>query len=80
MDQILSGAWRYRNGEKLVIFCINISEDNGEFTLDLPADEYGLENFELPEDFKINGDRCTVTGTVSGEGYKVWELDRKING
>ena len=77
MEQILSGAWRYKNGEKLVIFCINISEENGKFTLTLPADEYGLENYELPTDFHITGNTCTISGNIPAEDFLVWELKIK---
>ena len=77
MEQILSGAWRYKNGEKLVIFCINISEENGKFTLTFSADEYGLENYELPTDFHITGNTCTISGNIPAEDFLVWELKIK---
>lgn len=77
MEQISAGAWRYRNGEGLVLFCYNISESEEDFSLIFSAKEYGLDGFTLPEDFKISGDTCTVCGTIPAESFKVWELVRK---
>ena len=77
MEQMLAGAWRYRNKEKLVIFCINIAEEAGAYSLSFPAKEYGLEGYELPEDMVIDGDTCKISGKLEAESVKVWELKRK---
>ena len=77
MEQILAGAWKYRNGEELTVFCINISEKQGDFTLKFNAKEYGLDEYVIPEDFIIDGDVCTVSGTICAEDFKVWKLKRK---
>ena len=77
MEQISAGAWRYRSGERLVLFCYNISESEEDFSLSFSAKEYGLDGFILPDDFKINGDACTVSGTIPAESFRVWELVRK---
>jgi hypothetical protein len=77
MNQILAGAWKYRNGEKLTLFCVNIAEEIGEFSLRFNVKEYGLDEYVLPKDFCIEGDICTVSGRIEAEDYKVWELKRK---
>lgn len=77
MSQISAGAWRYRNKEKLVIFCYNIAETDEKFELSFSAKEYGLCDYDFPEDFVLNGDICTVSGTISAEDFLVWELNRK---
>lgn len=77
MEQVLSGAWRYRSREKLTLFCINISEEEAEFSLSFSRNEYGLDEYELPEDFRVDGDVCTVSGKLSAEDYAVWYLKRK---
>ncbi len=76
MDQILAGAWRYRNKEKLVLFCINVAEEKGEYKLTFSAEEYGLDEYELPEEFVVTGNQCKVAGTITPEGYKVWQLTK----
>lgn len=77
MEQISAGAWRYRNKEKLVLFCINVAEEEGEYELAFSAEEYGLDEYELPEDFCVEDNTCKVRGRIAPESYRVWELRRK---
>ena len=77
MEQISSAAWRYKNKEKLVIFCVNVSDESGEFSLEFNADEYGLCDFELPDGFILEGNVCKICATAPAESYMVWELKAK---
>lgn len=77
MEQISAGAWRYRSGERLVLFCYNLSETDEAFTLSFSAEEYGLDAYELPADFVVHGDTCSVSGVIPAEDFKVWELTKK---
>ena len=77
MEQISAGAWRYRNGEKLVLISYNIAETDEAFTLSFSAEEYGLDAYELPEDFVIENGICSVSGVIPAESFKVWELTKK---
>lgn len=77
MEQISAGAWRYKNREKLVIFSYNISECEATFSMTFSAKEYGLDEYELPDDFIIQGELCRVCTTIGAEGFKVWELQKK---
>ncbi len=78
MNQLLAGAWRYRNNEKLVLFCINISDQEGEYCLTFSAEEYALLEYELPEDFVVEDSQCKVEGKIAAESYKVWDLNKKL--
>ena len=80
MEQISAGAWRYRNKEKLVLFCINVAEEEGEYELSFSAEEYSLDDYELPEDFCVEDKQCKVRGRIAPESYRVWELRRKHEG
>lgn len=77
MSQISAGAWRYRNKEKLVLFCYNIAEVDGTFEFSFSAKEYGLDTYEIPSSFVINGDVCTVSGAIPAEDFLVWELSKR---
>ena len=77
MDQVLAGAWRYRDKEKMVLFCINVAEEASDYCMTFSGKDYGLDSYELPEDFRVDGDLCTICGNIEAEGYKVWELKIK---
>ncbi|MBO5316568.1 MAG: hypothetical protein J6B48_09090 [Clostridia bacterium] len=77
MEQIVCGAWKYRNKEKLVIFLVNVSEYDTEYVVKFNADEYEICNYTLPDNFKIFGGECTVKGKIKGCDYEVFELDLK---
>ena len=77
MEQITAGAWKYRDGSKLTLFCINIAEESGTFSLQFNAKEYSLDEYELPKEFCVDGNICTVSGTIAPEDYKVWVLTKK---
>ena len=77
MEQMLAGAWRYRSKEKLVIFCINIAEEENDYNICFSSKEYGLYEYELTEDMVIEGDTCSISGKLPPESIKVWELKRK---
>ncbi|MBR4949776.1 MAG: hypothetical protein IKZ25_03260 [Clostridia bacterium] len=67
MEQLLSGAWQYRNKEKTVIFLINTSEEKSSFTLEFNIEEYGLD---LPSENGI----CTFSGEIEAYECKIWEF------
>ena len=73
IPQLLTGAWKYRNGEKLVLFLINIADQTQTYTLSFSAKEYGLADFDLPADFVVDEDVCTVSGTIEPLSMRSWE-------
>lgn len=77
MEQLVCGAWQYRNKEKLVIFLINVSENDTEYTLKFNADEYGIGDYNIPLDLEIVGGECVINDKIKGLDYKVFELDLK---
>lgn len=79
MDQIIAGAWKYRNNEKIVLFCVNTADVEGDYFLEFSADEYGLCEFELPEEFVIEGNLCRIKGKIDAESCKVWDLRKTLN-
>ena len=76
MDQIKAGAWKYRNHEKIVLFCVNTADAEGDYCMTFPVEEYGLCEYELPEEFVIEGSVCRIKGMLAAENCKVWELKK----
>jgi len=77
MEQVLSGAWQYRSKEKLVLFLINTGEEETEFQLTFSGKEYELERYEIPADWKLAEEKCTIHGIIGREDVIFWELSEK---
>ncbi len=71
---VVAGAWRYRDGKETVIIAVNIANESAPFAITFDAYEYGIMNKELPEGFKLEGTRCTVTDTLEKNGIRVWRI------
>ena len=74
MEQVLCGAWQYKDGRKTVIFLINVSDKEAEYQFSFDLKEYGLEEHVLPDGFSVEDGKCTVSGKLSDTECKVWEL------
>lgn len=74
MEQVLSGAWQYKDKSKTVIFLINVSNEEASYELSVNAEEYCLADYKLPEEFHVENGRCIIKGTLSPTECKVWEL------
>ena len=77
MDQVLCGAWKERDESKIVVFVFNTANEKSKFTITFNAEEYGLNKYEYPPDFKREGNDCKVCGTLEANGYMVYELKRR---
>ena len=77
MEQVCAGAWKYRNGDKIVIFVINIAKEESEYYLSFDNGEYGISEDVLHKNgFKIdiNG-KVSKQGRIAPESIKSFELD-----
>ncbi|MBE7054427.1 MAG: hypothetical protein E7391_09210 [Ruminococcaceae bacterium] len=70
MKQLHASAWK--NKEKTVIFLVNASDDEAEYTLEFDMEEYGLKN--VPSDFCADDNKCTIKGVIKGGECKIWEI------
>ena len=73
-EQIISGAWRFRDKDKTVIIAVNISDETVPFTLTFDISEYGIQDKQLPECFRLDGNRCTVSDTLETDGIRVYTI------
>lgn len=73
-EWVLSGAWRHKTNGKTVIFAVNFAEEKAEYKLTFDAVEYGIEGCELPEEFELQNNTCTVSGVLDKYEIKVWEF------
>lgn len=74
VPQVLAAAWRYRNGKGTVLFLVNLSEKESEYTLIFSPEEYGIFTAALPAEFTKNGDLCEIKGRLMPTEWKVWEI------
>lgn len=74
MEQVLAGAWQYKDGSGLVIFLVNVSNEPGSYRMTFRAGEYGIRDSALPEDLRIEGNLCCAEGTLQPNFCKFWEL------
>ena len=73
-EQIIAGAWRFRDEDKTVIIAVNISDETAPFTLSFDITEYGIAHKPLPECFTVDGNRCTITDTLEPDGIRVLKI------
>lgn len=73
-EQIIAGAWRFRDEDKTVIIAVNISDETAPFTLSFDISEYGIADKPLPECFTVDGNRCTITDTLEPDGIRVYRV------
>ena len=73
-EQIIAGAWRFRDEDKTVIIAVNISDETAPFTLSFDITEYGIAHKHLPECFTVDGNRCTITDTLEPDGIRVLRI------
>ena len=73
-EMVVAGAWRYRDGDETVIIAVNIANESVPFTLTFDAAEYGIADKALPEEFSLDGTRCTVTATLEKDAIRVWRI------
>lgn len=72
VPQVLSAAWRRRDGKGTVVFLVNLSEEVSDYTLSFSPEEYGVAS--LPAEFTKNGDKYEIRGRLSPTEWKVWEI------
>lgn len=70
MKQLHASGWK--NETQTVIFLVNASEEETDFTLEFNVEEYGLKN--IPDGFYVEGDKCKIKGKILGGECKVWQL------
>ena len=73
-EMVVSGAWRYRDGKETVIIAVNIANESVPFELSFDVAEYGIADKQLPKEFKLDGQRCTVSDTLEKNGVRVWRI------
>lgn len=74
-EQVLCNGWKLRDGSKVYIFAANLSEENAEYTISFNAAEYGIENVDMPKEFKVLNDICNISGCLGKYEIKVWEIN-----
>lgn len=78
MEQVLGGAWQYKDGSKTVIFLINISDQDASYEVTVSPKEYRLSEYDLPEEFHLEDGKCIITGKLGATECKVWELKQEL--
>lgn len=73
-EQVLSGAWQYRNGAKTVIFLISISENTAHYSISFNYREYGIKATDIPADYKTDNGYICIDGKLEPYEIKVWEI------
>ena len=74
MEQVLCGAWRFKDQSKTVIFLVNISDKEADFRFEFNLREYGLDERDLPAEFHVESDRCVASGLLQPTECRVWEF------
>ncbi|MBE7021329.1 MAG: hypothetical protein E7411_07875 [Ruminococcaceae bacterium] len=77
MAQVLSGAWKFKDQSKIVIFITNIASTEAGFELAFDANEYGIDSYTIPEEFNIINGKCKIKGTLAPTECKAWEFVKK---
>lgn len=77
MRPISAGAWKSRDGNRLVIFVINTANKPGTYSLSFDGEEYAIGEYVLPEDFVQAEGTVKHEGTLAPNGYSVFEFRRK---
>lgn len=78
MEQVLGGAWKERQGDKVVIFVFNNSDKPSKLEMTFRHDEYGVAEDDLIKcGFSIQGEECKATSELEPLSYKVYELKAK---
>ncbi len=73
-DYILASAFKNRKTGKVTIFAFNFAENNADFELIFNAKEYNISP-ALMKDCKIEGENCTICGSLEKYQIKVWQFD-----
>ena len=71
---VVSGAWKHREREEIIIIAVNIANEDVSFTLNFDADEYGVSNMELPKEFSKCDKECTINATLKNNEICVWKI------
>ena len=75
MEQVCAGAWKYRSGEKTVIFVINIAKEECDYTLSFDSHEYGIDEAALcGAGFTVDGTVATKCGRLAPESIITFEF------
>jgi len=81
LPAVMSGTWKQRGGTKSVMFVINCSDEEAQFTAVANAGEYGIQATEQLHMFPGNNNveaavesgRFTIKGTLAPQDYIVVE-------
>ena len=73
-EQVITGAWRRRDGKETVIIAANIADEKAEFSLEFSLEEYGIVGKTLPENFTINGNKCIISDTLEPNDIRTYKI------
>lgn len=73
-EAVVSGAWKHREREEIIIIAVNIANEDVSFTLTFDAEEFGVLNKELPKEFSKRDKECTVRATLKNNEIRVWKI------
>jgi hypothetical protein len=73
-EAVVSGAWKHREREEIIIIAVNIANENVSFTLNFDAEEFGVLNKELSTEFSKCDKECTIRATLKNNEICVWKI------